>query len=457
MDEIQSVRPLSVWIPSEYGGRGGHVWEALSMLEESSYQSLPLSLTFGINGALFLQPVSKYGTEEAKAEVLSDFTQNGRLGGLMITEPDYGTDALSMQTAFQEVSDGYHINGTKHWGGLTGMANYWLVTARKSEDKGLGRDIHFFIADMSKAEQKIVVDEYYPSLGLFMIPYGRNLVDIKVPKHNRLESSSTGIRMLLDTLHRSRAQFPGMAMGFLRRLFDDAVQHCMSRNVGGQSLFNYDQVKRRLSTMQAYSTVCSAMCAFTSRNAKIEKSLAGDDVSSNSIKAVVTDCMQNAAQSALQLTGAVGYRLDARAGRATIDSRPFQIFEGANDILYQQVMESVAKIMRRKKEKNLFRFLSGYDLTSRAVGRFERILSFDIDGTQSQRKLVELGRGVARIISMGFVKDLGDRGFRSDLIANCLATLQMEVESIVARLDQLADCVVSTDNRESAAWQDYRS
>jgi alkylation response protein AidB-like acyl-CoA dehydrogenase len=61
--DIMATNPLSVVIPSEYGGRGAHVKECLGILEAASYESLPLSLTFGINIALFLEPVAKYGQE----------------------------------------------------------------------------------------------------------------------------------------------------------------------------------------------------------------------------------------------------------------------------------------------------------------------------------------------------------------------------------------------------------
>jgi alkylation response protein AidB-like acyl-CoA dehydrogenase len=54
-----SVNPLSVGIPKEYGGRGGLMRENLALLATASYESLALSLTFGINSALFLQPVGK--------------------------------------------------------------------------------------------------------------------------------------------------------------------------------------------------------------------------------------------------------------------------------------------------------------------------------------------------------------------------------------------------------------
>ncbi|MFB6098442.1 MAG: acyl-CoA dehydrogenase family protein, partial [Salinibacter sp.] len=120
MREIQSVTPLSVFIPEEYGGRGGHVHECQAILATASYQSLALSLTLGINGALFLQPLTKYGSEAIKGPIFDRFIEEKNLGGLMITEPDYGTDALNMQTSYTKGDGTYHLQGTKHWAGLTG-------------------------------------------------------------------------------------------------------------------------------------------------------------------------------------------------------------------------------------------------------------------------------------------------------------------------------------------------
>jgi len=64
----------------------------------------------------------------------------------------------------------------------------------------------------------------------------------------------------------------------------------------------------------------------------LEKDTSRFDLIANSVKSVITDYMQSAAQNLLQLMGAKGYKLDHIAGRSLTDSRPFQIFEGSNDI-----------------------------------------------------------------------------------------------------------------------------
>ncbi len=73
MREMMSLNPLAIGIPEEYGGRGCRMEENIALLAEASYESLALSLTLGINSALFLQPVAKYARHEAKAPVFDRF------------------------------------------------------------------------------------------------------------------------------------------------------------------------------------------------------------------------------------------------------------------------------------------------------------------------------------------------------------------------------------------------
>ncbi len=431
MEEIRSVDPFSAYIPTEYGGRGGRIHEGLAVLAESAYESLSLGLTFGINWALFLQPVAKYAREEVRAPIFRRILEGKQMGGLMITEPDFGSDALNMRCSYRRREDTYHLQGVKHWGGLTGLADFWLLTAREGGADGeLRRDIDFFICDVSAPGQAIQVEEVYNNLGLYHIPYGRNRIDVRVPENQRLESPTTGVKMLLDLLHRSRLQFPGMGLGFLKRLMDEGLDHCKARNVGGRPLFGYDQVQERLARIQASFTVCSALCAHSSRRAGLSNDLSRSGLEANATKSVVTDLMQGAAQSLLQLVGAKGYRLDHIAGRSVVDSRPFQIFEGSNDILYQQISESVLKLMRKMKERNLLGFLGGSGPASRASGYLRELLDFELRQGMPQRKLVELGRGLGRVLTMERVLELGDLGFRQDLIANCITTLQGEITGL---------------------------
>ena len=454
--EIMSANPLSVAIPARFGGRGANVKECLGLLEAASYESLPLSLTFGINLALFIEPVAKYAREEVKQEVVDRFLTRQHMGGLMITEPDFGSDALNMQTVSVKSETNYHISGVKHWQGLTGMADYWLITARNKPDTGdLGRDLGFFICDVTKPEQHIHVEEYYNNIGLYPIPYGKNIIDVTIPEQFKLKPETTGLKLMMDLLHRSRFQFPGMGVGFIRRMLDEATNHCKSRFVGGKSLWSLDQIQYAISKIQSAFTISSAMCLRSAAVSGIEHNVAGAAIEANSFKAYITDLMQEAAQIVTQLSGANGYKAESVASRGIIDSRPFQIFEGSNEMLYTQISEMILKKMAKRKINNLTEFLKGYELTRLVADRFKSLLNFSPDIRLSQRRLVDLGKIISRVISANLVEELGHKGYRSDMINSCLETIRHEVSTLVSSY-QSHTLVAPADNyEESCDWMAF--
>jgi alkylation response protein AidB-like acyl-CoA dehydrogenase len=453
MRDIMQMNPLSVGIPEAYGGRGCKMEENIGLLAAASYESLSLSLTLGINSALFLQPLAKYGQEEIKQPIFDRFLHNQNMGGLMITEPGHGSDALNMQTSFQLQEDAYRIKGIKHWAGLTGWADYWILAAREMDSSGnLKRDIDFFVCDVNSANQHIEVEEYFENLGLYQIPYGRNKIDVSIPQKQKLVPETTGVKMLLDMLHRSRLQFPGMAMGFIHRLLDESIAHSMKRSVGGKPLISYDQVQNRLAKMQAAFTITSAMCYFSSKTAGIENDLSMKSFEANSIKSVVSDLMQEVAQSATQLVGAQAYKLNHMAGRGIVDSRPFQIFEGSNDILYSQISENIVKLMKKAKQSNLYQFLKEFDLSSKASDYLKNILDFNIDTNVAQSKMVELGKILGRIMSSELVINLGEKGFNKELISNGINILNQEITTLMSGFKSEIQPILLENYQENGSW-----
>lgn len=453
---ILEMSPLSVSIPEYFGGRGTNVKECLGILSAASYESLPLSLTFGINIALFLEPISKYGNEAIQGKIFKRFLENQAMGGLMITEPDFGSDALNMRTEYSLVGDEYKIKGQKHWQGLTGLADFWIVAARKKlTDNNLSRDVEFFVTDNSIPEQKIQVENYFNNLGLYMIPYGLNTIDISVPENQKLEQKTTGIKMMLDILHRSRMQFPGMGMGFIQRMLDEAISHCTQRKVAGQMLSELDSVRYQLSRIQSSYTLCSGMCARSASISGIEFDLSGQSLEANSMKALVTDLMQEAAQICVQLSGSSGYKIDHIAGRGIVDSRPFQIFEGSNEMLYTQIAEIITKQMKKIKEPSIYEFLKNAEYCKDIVSQFKPILDFNITTGLAQRQLVVLGKVLARFICLQYAANMVSKGYRQDLYDNCAKHVEMDVKKLLSDFCEYNNAEPIIHYQEQSSWSQF--
>lgn len=457
IEKIFRLHPLSLFIPENCGGRGGATHHRLALLEAISYESLAVGLMMGINGSLFLEPVAKYAQEKTKTEIYNSFLSSFSLGGLMITEPDFGTDALSMRTSYCQTGNLIHLKGSKHWGGLTGLADFWIVTGRKIKpNKKLARDIDLFIVDKNKREQDISVDEYYHKLGLFLIPYGLNSIDARIPATSRLIPKTSGIKLMMDLLHRSRLRLSGIGLGFITRMLDEAFNHCRQRYVGGKSLLAYDQVQHRISLLQACYTISSAMCHYTAGVSGLRNDLTSYGLQANAVKSVLTDMMHDSAQSLLQLTGAKGYRRDHIAGRALVDSRPFQIFEGSNDVLYSQVADIVLKKMKDGKHRNLYDFLNQLDLTANAADRFKDVLNFNLDFSSVQRARIVLGKIIAKLIAASFTFDLYETDFRKELVDNALEVIGNELAAKINSLKHSRLVSVVKNYSENSDWKLYQ-
>ena len=110
------------------------------------------------------------------------------------------------------------------------------------------------------------------------------------------------------------------------------------------------------------------------------------------------------------------------------------------------------KLMKRAKENNIFRFLRGYNLTQKAADYVKDLMSFNLDMEMSQRKTVDMGKVIGRIISMNQVLDLSHKGFRSDLIEGAITLLMQDISKLMAGFSYKEKSAVIEDYHNDSYW-----
>src|SRR5207342_2109573 len=144
-------------VPEEYGGfAAGGESDYLAMCvatEELSWGSL------GAGGALITRPeiltraIVKGGTEEQKHGWLPQIATGERIVGVMVTEPDYGSDVAGVKVTATPVDGGYVVNGVKTWATFAGRADVLMVLARTDPDRSAGhRGLSILMAEKPRAE-----------------------------------------------------------------------------------------------------------------------------------------------------------------------------------------------------------------------------------------------------------------------------------------------------------------
>jgi alkylation response protein AidB-like acyl-CoA dehydrogenase len=320
----------------------------LEIVRAAAYRSVELALSLGITVSLFSGPVRQFAPDLWREQLEAGFVSEGWLGGMMITEPGCGTDMMACQTEFRAEADGPVLRGTKHWAGLTALADYWLVLARDGEP-GKGYrfpSLNFYVCRATP--ESFTLLKRYGSAGLRSIPYGLTRIAAREGILAPLLSGrkTDRFRQIHSILHRSRISISAITCGACARLADDVRQLVQSRVVFGKTLESYGQVQARVAEIEAAREITQALHAVGCREAEAADRPGSEGVPAqiaNVVKVVATDLAFAAATSASQLLGGESYRTDTYIGRTTADLRPFRIFEGSNDVLCDAIWQAAEK------------------------------------------------------------------------------------------------------------------
>ena len=320
----------------------------LEIVRAAGYRSVELALSLGIVVSLFTDPVRRFAPALWRAEFAEDFLAGGRLGGMMITEPGCGTDMMACQTEYRVDAEGPVLSGIKHWAGLTGLADYWLVLARDGQKgKGFGFPSLNFYVCRATPESFVQLKRYGPA-GLRSIPYGMTRIEARreIVAPLLAGGKTDRFRQIHSILHRSRISISAIACGACARIADDVRAHVRDRRVFGKTLESYGQVQARLAEIEAARDISRVLHETGCREAEAADRPGSAGVPAqiaNIVKVVASDLAFAAATSASQLLGGESFRTDTYVGRATADLRPFRIFEGSNDVLCDAIWQAAEK------------------------------------------------------------------------------------------------------------------
>ncbi|XRQ04486.1 acyl-CoA dehydrogenase family protein [Actinomadura welshii] len=417
-------------LPARYGGRDSHV-EMCRLVETASEANLALGVYVIVNTALALLPVVKWAGEETKDEVLPLFARGGPLmAGLAATEPGAGSALSAMTTTFEEVDGGYRIRGRKHWQALSSSAHWWLVVAKHAHRREYG----YFVVHRGEGFRTV---QLYEAVGLKLLDYGINDIDVTVPRHRRIDAEASGMS-LGDLFMASRSLLAAAGSGFLRRVSREARAYADGRQIGRKPQSRIRFVRYRLAAIDASHTICEAFSHYLRTELDFKGDMAHAYPAVQALKTVATERIVSAAQHYQQLAGGEGYRCGSPtniAGQAFLDSRVFTVFDGNNDMLSQQL---TAYCLVRRSGRPLSGFLADWPLTAAAVAALRTDLTF-LDQRLDQEHQVLAGRVIGYLFAVAQVlKWAGETGAAPGRIRSAVEFLRHDIAGVAAEFRLLA-------------------
>ncbi|WP_038877222.1 isovaleryl-CoA dehydrogenase [Vibrio jasicida] len=318
---------LGVTIDEEFGGAGmGYLAHVVAM-EEISRASASVALSYGAHSNLCVNQIFRNGSPAQREKYLPKLIDGSHVGALAMSEPNSGSDVVSMQLRAEDKGDHYLMNGNKMW--ITnGPDADTLVVYAKTDPSGGPRGITAFIIERDfegfSHAQKL------DKLGM----RGSNTCelvfqDCVVPKENVLGELNRGVEVLMSGLDYERVVLAAGPLGIMQACMDEVVPYVHDRKQFGKSIGEFQLVQGKLADMysrmnaaKAYVYTVAAAC---DRGECTRKDAAG----------VILYSAELATQmslDAIQLLGGNGYINEYATGRLLRDAKLYEIGAGTSEI-----------------------------------------------------------------------------------------------------------------------------
>ncbi|MDT7524761.1 MULTISPECIES: isovaleryl-CoA dehydrogenase [Idiomarinaceae] len=318
---------LGMTVAEEYGGSGLGYLEHVIAMEEISRASASVGLSYGAHSNLCVNQIYRNGTTEQKQKYLPKLCSGEHVGALAMSEPNAGSDVVSMKLKAERQGDDYILNGNKMWITNGPDADVLVVYAKTSPEKN-SRGITAFIIE--KDFPGFSTAQKLDKLGM----RGSNtcelvFTDCKVPASNILGELDGGVEVLMSGLDYERAVLAAGPLGIMQACLDVVVPYTHDRKQFGKAIGEFQLVQGKVADMytrtnaaRAYVYAVAQAC---DRGETTRKDAAGAILYS-------AELATQLALDAIQLLGGNGYINEYPTGRLLRDAKLYEIGAGTSEI-----------------------------------------------------------------------------------------------------------------------------
>src|SRR5437868_6232188 len=144
--EMGALGLHGITVEEDYGGLGLGYLEHCVAMEEVSRASAAVGLSYGAHSNLCINQLTRNASEAQKARYLPKLISGEHVGALAMSEPNAGSDVVSMTTRAEKRGDRFILNGAKMW--ITnGPVAETLVVYAKTDPAAGARGITAFLIE----------------------------------------------------------------------------------------------------------------------------------------------------------------------------------------------------------------------------------------------------------------------------------------------------------------------
>lgn len=318
---------LGVTVPEEYGGANmGYLAHVVAM-EEISRASASIGLSYGAHSNLCVNQINRNGNAAQKAKYLPKLVSGEHIGALAMSEPNAGSDVVSMKLHARKEGDRYILNGNKMWITNGPDANTYVIYAKTDLTKGAHGITAFIVERGFKGFSQA---QKLDKLGM----RGSNTCelvfeDVEVPEENILGGLNNGVKVLMSGLDYERVVLSGGPLGIMNACMDIVVPYIHEREQFGKSIGEFQLVQGKLADMYTGMNAAKAYVYSVAKSCDRGETTRKDAAGAILYSAELATKM---ALDAIQLLGGNGYVNEYATGRLLRDAKLYEIGAGTSEI-----------------------------------------------------------------------------------------------------------------------------
>ncbi|MGY8624633.1 isovaleryl-CoA dehydrogenase [Chromobacterium violaceum] len=321
---------LGITVSEQYGGVDMGYLAHMIAMEEISRASASVGLSYGAHSNLCVNQIYKNGNDAQRANYLPKLITGEHVGALAMSEPNAGSDVVSMKLKADKTDGGYLLNGSKMWITNGGDADTLVVYAKTDVNAG-PKGITAFIIE--KSFSGFSHGSKLDKLGM----RGSNTYPIFfdncfVPDENVLGGEGNGVKVLMSGLDYERSVLAAGPLGIMQASLDIVVPYLNERSQFGQPIGDFQLMQGKLADM--YVKLSASRAYVYAVGQALDRGETGRQTRKDAAGAILY-AAENATQLALdaiQCLGGNGYINEYATGRLLRDAKLYEIGAGTSEI-----------------------------------------------------------------------------------------------------------------------------
>ena len=310
----------------ERWGGGGQPYEVyLQVVEELATVWATVAEGVSVH-TLACYPLAAYGTDEQRDRWLPEMVGGELLGAYCLSEPQSGSDAAALATRAVRDGSDYRVNGTKAWVTHGGVADFYSLLCRTS-DEGAGGISCLLVDGRTEGVSAAPAERKMGFTGSTTAQV--RFDDARVPVERLVGAEGQGFKIALAALDGGRLGIAACAVGVAQNALDVAVGWAKQRRQFGREILDFQGVAFLLADMVTGVEAGRALYLEAARRRDRGQPFGKQAAMA---KLFCTDMAMRVTTDAVQVLGGYGYVQDFPVERLMREAKALQIVEGTNQV-----------------------------------------------------------------------------------------------------------------------------